>query len=209
MAFEAIIADTCVEMLKEIPASSSSRGRVWLFRTLGVTLIVFSVIGFLLGLIGLGGLSHLVSTPLDRAELAKFLSEAPEELRSATSALDDPTVERLFQSPRFRLFGYVMLGLGFVCNSILLYLGVLIIRGDVAAVWPFALLMSGEAAYLYGAPLLLVLFDERSDMALEFGGAWGIGNMGLSLVFLTYFWLWAPVVAILAWKFMESGESQI
>lgn len=164
--------------------------------------IIFATLGILSGLFGLLGLSQTNPASLDDAtwaealELLKEVEWLSDEDKEAVAALDKSFVQEIIESPRVRLFGYLLLGFGFICNVTLLYLGYTFARGRVTAVWAFVSLLLCEAAYTYGAPYVL-MSGVDTPFALELAGAWGIGNSGLYPMLLTHFWFWAPAVAIL------------
>lgn len=172
--------------------------------------MILGTLGLCVGLFGLWGLSLINPNSLDdqwpeiidSLKDSEWLSE--EDLDSASN-LDKATVSEMLQSPRLRLFGYLMLVLGLIFNAALFYFGYTFAKGRLGCVWAFIALLLCEAVYMYGVPYLLVLLmsEGATALSLEIGGAWGIGNMGLSLILLTHFWFWGPVVALVVGKLLK------
>ena len=49
------------------------------------------------------------------------------------------------------------------------------------------------ALYSHVLPTLII---GEAEWQMAFGAAWGLGNIGLSLMLVTYFWLWGPALAL-------------
>ncbi|MFO1524121.1 MAG: hypothetical protein U1G05_19265 [Kiritimatiellia bacterium] len=127
------------------------------------------------------------------AAIEQALRDMPETARAEAAGLDMTQMHRIMASRSFRAFliGLTMLGVAFNVAMCLLCSRLARARSD--ALWAFVLLMGAYALYAYVLPMVFLF---QSEMALSLGAAWGVGNMGVGLLLITYFWLWGPLLVI-------------
>jgi hypothetical protein len=102
----------------------------------------------------------------------------------------------IVSSFEFKAFFWCFFSLGLAVNLALLFISYQLIRVNQKYVRWYLGLMLFSVFYIYGAPWFTAINPE-SMLSLQFSAAWGIGNMGLNLYLLTYFWFWAPLLLLL------------
>jgi len=160
----------------------------------GVLSLVYAVLGLALAAFSISNLDHLKTMDFSEKLIEHHLDEVPEEEKEdATEMLSK--LPEIVASFEFKAFYWSMITLGIIVNLLLIYIGYQLLKSRHKYIWWFIGLMAFCIAYMYGAPMFLV---SESILALTFSAAWGIGNMGISLLLYTYFWLWAPLLIIVA-----------
>ena len=96
----------------------------------------------------------------------------------------------------FKAFYWCFILLGLIINLLLLFISYQLIQFNLKFIKWFIGVMLFAISYVYCAPWLIAA-ESESMLALQFAAAWGIGNIGLSLHLLTYFWLWAPLLVLI------------
>jgi hypothetical protein len=90
-----------------------------------------------------------------------------------------------------------MSSFGLLLNATLMFLGYLFVRLRPRGIWPFVLWIVLVAVYANGLPRI-IRYMWWPDIAFHFAAAWGVGNVGLALILLSYFWIWGPVLTLIA-----------
>jgi hypothetical protein len=166
-----------------------------LLRIVGITALLHAGLGLFAGLSMMFVVPRIDPEEFNRRDFTQTFERMPEELRTGGSKFDSSVMPKIISSREFRLFFYLMASFGLAYNAALVFLGYLFLRVRPKAVWPFICLMLLYPAYFHGLPRI---FPWSSDLASPFAAAWGVGNMGLGLILFTYFWLWGPVLALVA-----------
>lgn len=118
---------------------------------------------------------------MDEALLAEATPRSPHRLLEVVS-----TSEFRSYVLWFAAFGAGLTGLlVFACRSL--------VRSEMAGTGFFLVLMGVNAVYVLGLPVLLAEHAEPVTAAT----AWGIGNLGLSPMMVSYYWLWGPLLVLL------------
>jgi len=151
--------------------------------TIGIILILFSIFTF---------------TNFEEPDFTQALNDQvtkndivlnDEETNEALSNLPN-----IVKSSEFEIFYWGLTSFGFITNILLFYFGYQLIKAKHKFAFAYIALMGITYVCIHEAPALI--FDHESYM-LSFGAAWGIGNMGISLMLYTHFWLWGPVPALI------------
>ena len=167
-----------------------------------ILLGVVGIIAILLAALGilLGGATTYVTMTTDFEQLSEqeFTQGLPEEARkeAQTWNVDLAEIRKIMASKEFRLFVYVMSSFVLLFNIVLMFLGYLFVRVRPGGIWPFISLMILFALYANGLPRMMFMWWPA--MESEFSGAWGVGNVGLGPILLSYFWIWGPVLTLVA-----------
>ena len=122
------------------------------------------------------------------------MSEA--ECQQLVSKFDGPRMREIMSSGWFRFFYWSFVSFGVIFNVCLVVAGLRLLRGgNPGGVGLLIVLMLVFAAHTRVLPASLT---EDEEWALPFGAAWGIGNMGTSLMLVTRVWIWGPIAVVLA-----------
>jgi hypothetical protein len=166
-------------------------------RVAGIVGLTHIGFGFLLGPLGWWMAWRLTPSALEapavREEIERALKDMPEASREDHGRFDVAELSGIVTTRSFRVLvcSEALLGVGF--NVGVAYLSWRFARGALIGVRPFVILMAGCATYLYVVPRLVVW---ESPFGSAVAAAWGVGNMGLAPFFLTYFWLWGPILVV-------------
>jgi hypothetical protein len=101
-------------------------------------------------------------------------------------------IRQIAASRRFRVVLSILTALGAAFNVGLAVLCFRFTRGRPEGLRMFALLMGAYFVYSHVLPKLL---PSESGISTTVAAAWGVGNMGMSLMLVTYYWLWGPILA--------------
>jgi hypothetical protein len=166
-----------------------------LLRVVGVAAMLLAVMGILSG-----GFTAFIVMTVDFKQVSEqaFAERLPEKLRrSAEGAkFELLRIRKIISAPEFKLFFYSMALFGLAFNGVLLSIGYSLTRIRAHGIWLFIALMVLFAVYVNGLPRII---DTGSpDAQIHFAAAWGAANVGLAPVLLSYFWIWGPVLALIA-----------
>lgn len=173
---------------------------------MGAIGVLHAGVGFLLGPFGLWMAwrfdASVLSGPEFNASVERALEGVPEAERSK---FDIVQFQHIVDSRPFRLILSGLAGFGILFNGIQVFLCSRLIRARRDEVRAFVVLMVVYAAYTHLLPKLL---SGESELAQSFSAAWGVGNMGLSILLFTYYWLWGPLLAVLGSIRVETKNGQ-
>jgi len=152
--------------------------------------LVYALLGITLAIFSISSLKHLETMDFNEAIIEQHLDKVPEKNKEDTTKMLSKIPEIVI-SLEFKAFYWSMITLGIIINVLLLYIGYQLLKSRHKYIWWFIGLMAFCIAYMYGAPMFVV---SETVLALKFGAAWGIGNIGVSLLLYTHFWLWCPLL---------------
>lgn len=165
----------------------------YIFKLTGGLSLTYALLGIVLASFSILSLEHLDTMDFNEAlkdhdaTESTYLSD--EETQEVISKLPE-----IVASNEFREFYWGMIFFGVIINILLLYLGYQLFKNNHMFAWFYIALMVASYSYMHLVPSL---FATESDRALAFSAAWGIGNMGVSLLLYTHFWLWGPFLAFI------------
>lgn len=173
-----------------------------LLRTAGIVAMIFGIIGLLAGFFSMMSLSVMSSAKFTAQDLKHYTSEVisrlPSESRQEAASFDASRLQKIMATKEFKRFAYGMSTFDVIFNLLMIFLSFQLANIRVEGILPFLILMLIFCLYITVFPWVMV----KSHLAMPFSAAWGVGNMGVSLVFITYFWLWGPAVVVFSrgWK---------
>ena len=188
---------------EEAPSADISTPLAYtLIRIVGVIAAIHSTIGLVFGLGSLILLpgnfdSAMFDNPDVKEQIEEALQSMPEDERPDAQDLDFAQMADMMNSSAFLKFFYALTLLGIVFNVLLAFIGNRLFQYHFASIGPFVFLMLAYALYLFLLPIAIDSMLDP-DTTLKFAGAWGVGNIGLSMMLLTYFWFWGPLLALYA-----------
>jgi len=172
---------------------SSSLVSNYIFKLTGGLSLTYAVLGIVLALFSILSLEHLDTIDFNEAFKDHDVTETAylndEETQEVLSKLPE-----IVASNEFSEFYWSMITFGVIANILLLYFGFRLLKNNYLFAWYYIALMAASYSYMHFVPSL---FATESDQAFAFGAAWGIGNMGISLLLYTHFWIWGPLLAFI------------
>jgi len=165
----------------------------YIFKLIGSISLIHAFIGIVLILF-----SIITQVNIETADFTQALND--QNINKSIDLSEEETSEVLSQLPEitssndFNFFYWSMTTFGFITNILLIYFGYYLIKAKYKFALAYIALMGITYVYMHQAPALLT---DQTNYALSFGAAWGIGNMGVSLLLVTHFWLWGPALAII------------
>ena len=105
--------------------------------------------------------------------------------------------------PYFYHAFYTMSAICLACYTLLLYIGVQMIRGKTDVTRLLVLLIAFEVLYFFAIGSLWLL----PDYGMSIGGATGVANGGLMIQVFSLFPLWAPPVAFIASRILKDESA--
>lgn len=188
---------------EEVPSSDISTPLAYtLIRIVGVIAAIHSTIGLVFGIGSLFLLpgnfdAAMFENPDVKEQIEEAIQSMPENERPNIQDLDFAQMADMMNSSEFLQFFYALTLLGIVFNVFLAFIGNRLFQYHFASIGPFVFLMLSYALYLFLLPIAIDSILDP-DTTLKFAGAWGVGNIGLSMMLLTYFWFWGPLLALYA-----------
>ncbi len=165
----------------------------YIFRLTGGLSLTYALLGIALASFSILSLEHLDSVDFNEVLKEQDVTESEylndEETQEVISKLPE-----IVASNEFSNYFWSMITFGVITNMLLLYFGYKLLKTNHIFAWYYIVLMAASYSYMHFIPSL---FSTESDRAFAFGAAWGIGNMGVSLLLYTHFWLWGPFLAFL------------
>lgn len=164
---------------------------------LGVVLVLISSIGLLMGSMALLSVSPATQSNMNEAAYNTAMQNMQQDMKETPDNISYDDFQRTMDSPEFKRYVFGMAGFGFLLNLLLLVSSILLIRESPKGFYVMA--GAGAAVGIYWHGMTSFAFDGRIDPnnAMDpLAAAWGVGNMGLVLLELSYFWIWGPLVAI-------------
>lgn len=179
---------------------------IYLIRIVGGISIFYALVGFAAAIFSITAFNHIDNVDFASSENEVYLGDTHGKDREiAIKALS--RLPGIVDSFEFKAFYWSFLIISTSINLLLFYTGYQLLRNRLIYIKLFIALLILSLMYLYGAPLLLGLNPE-SMLALQFGGAWGIGNMGLSIHLYTYFLFWGlTIVSIGSYTYKNHNNS--
>ena len=172
---------------------SSSTASNYIFKLTGSLSLTYALLGIVFALFSIHSLGQLDTIDFNEAIKDHNVSELSdlndEETREIFSKLPE-----IVASNEFRIFYWSMITFGVIVNILLIYFGYKLLKSNHLFAWYYISLMAASYSYMYFIPSL---FTTETDQAFAFSAAWGIGNMGVSLLLYTHYWLWGPIIAFI------------
>lgn len=180
-----------------------------LFRIIGIIALFHALLGLMIGLALLVivpkiNSSQILNDPRFKEKISKHMDELSEELseeeKSEIDKFDMSEIVKIMDSEGFRsIFKMLAIG-GLIFNILFAFVGFQMIRLRPNMLIPFIILMCIAGLYFHVFPKTI---SWETEFAKQFAGAWGIGNFGVVLLLLSYFWVWGPVLALLSCRLIK------
>ena len=165
----------------------------YIFKLTGGLSLTYALLGIVLASLSILSLEHLDTIDFNEVLKEHDVTETEylndEETQEVISKLPE-----IVASNEFSDFFWSMITFGVITNILLLYFGYKLLKTNHMFAWYYIALMAASYSYMHFIP---PLFSTESDRAFAFGAAWGIGNMGVSLLLYTHFWFWGPLLAFI------------
>ena len=165
----------------------------YIFKLIGSISLIHALIGIALILFSIVTHINIETTDftqgLNDQNISKGIDLSEEETKNIISQLPE-----IASSTKFNIFYWAMTTFGFIVNVLLIYFGYKLIKGKHNFSLAFITLMIAIFVYMHEVPAIVT---QLPNLALLFGAAWGVGNMGISFFLVTHFWVWGPVLALI------------
>ena len=176
-----------------------------LFRIIGIIALFHALLGLMIGLVLLVVVpkinsSQILNDPSFKEKISRHMGELSEEEKSEIDKFDMSEIVKIMDSKGFRsIFKMLAIG-GLIFNILFAFVGFQMIRLRPNMLIPFIILMCIAGLYFHVFPKTI---SWETEFAKQFAGAWGIGNFGVVLLLLSYFWVWGPVLALLSCRLIK------
>lgn len=163
----------------------------YIFKLIGSISLIHAMIGIVLIIFSIFTFSDFEDPGFTIALNEQAIDSNDKETNKALSSLPN-----IVKSNEFKIFYWSITSFGFITNILLFYFGYHLIKAKAKYKYALAYiaLMGITYVFVHEAPALII---QHESYMLSFGAAWGIGNMGISLMLYTHFWLWGPALALI------------
>jgi len=177
-----------------------------IFRIIGIIALFHALLGLMIGLafffiVPKIDSSQILNDPRFKEQISRHMDKLSEEEKAEINKFDMSEISKIMASEGFRsIFKMLTIG-GLIFNILLAFVGFQMIQLRPNMLIPFIILMCIFGLYFH---LLPKIISYEAELAKQFGGAWGIGNFGVALLYLSFFWIWGPVLAFISCRRMKA-----